>query len=36
LLDAVAPVLDGLAALRFRLDTQIRAAVLRQAGEEMP
>ncbi len=31
LLDAVAPVLDRLAALQFRLDTQTRAAVLRQA-----
>lgn len=35
LLRAVAPVLDRLAALRFRLDTQTRAAVLRQAGEEL-
>ena len=36
LLDAVAPVLDRLAALRFRLDAQTRAAVLRQVGEEKP
>jgi len=35
-LDAVAPVLDRLAALRFRLDAQTRAAVLRLAGEELP
>ena len=34
LLDAVAPVLDRLAALRFRLDSQTRAAVLRLVGEE--
>jgi hypothetical protein len=33
-LDAVAPVLDHLAALRFRLDAQTRAAVLRLVGEE--
>ena len=36
LLDAVASVLDRLAALRFRLDAQTRAAVLRQVGEEKP
>lgn len=36
LLDAVAPVFDRLAALRFRLDAQTRAAVLRQVGEEKP
>jgi predicted nucleic acid-binding protein len=34
LLDAVTPVLDRLAALRFRLAAQTRAAVLRLAGEE--
>jgi uncharacterized protein len=36
LLDAVAPVLDHLTALRFRLDAQTRAAVLRLVGEEQP
>ena len=35
-LKAIAPVLDRLAALRFRLDAQTRSAVLRLAGEEMP
>jgi hypothetical protein len=35
-LKAIAPVLDRLAALRFRLDVQTRSAVLRLAGEEMP
>jgi predicted nucleic acid-binding protein len=36
LLAAVAPVLDRLAALRFRLDAQTRSAVLRLVGEELP
>lgn len=35
-LAAVAPVLDHLAALRFRPDVQTRADVLRLVGEELP
>jgi predicted nucleic acid-binding protein len=34
LLPAVAPVLDRLQKLRFRLDAETRQAVLRLAGEE--